>query len=350
MNMSASPLSSLADPSVEPAQMSLKANKLFYVAKLQPFLQLSVINMLFTYMTLGGYSFKAVSEIVTYMARYTAFSKNIRAVYKPEPLGLFKTVAPALGVGFIAACMLQWSVIAKNYPVFFLGVIVLYGAVKAGLFLARRHHLERLQVGSAKAILRLPLLDYMKCMLRRAALNVVTFGYAIPQSDIEKWNLVMRHVEVGSAKIASRASATNLRWIHMVSFYIPFLLCVVFLMMSAQAAIPVTDGGSPNATAESFMMLLFYLALFGGFIGRVWYNAALRAECLRTLTLGPLRFKTVVTGKELLRNRLVNTIIVVGTAGLAYPYMLHRNLSLWCRTTLISGPVEAIFLSQGVKK
>lgn len=328
--MDISPLS----PPVKP-----KAAKLFYVAKTEKFMQLGVVSMLFVYLTLGGYYFKAMTEIVKYQVNHLAFTKTVRLKYFGKPLEFFKAVAPALGSLVIAAGLLQWSVMAQSYLAFLALVCTIYGLLQFGFFASRRYRLNNIKINNTSVKMTSSPLDHMKVILKRAALNIVTVGYAIPQSDLDRWSVFVTNLQVGNTKFSFAGNAKALRWIHMVSFYIPFLLATVFLLMAAQ--VPLNADGQAQ-TGKSFLMLLFYISLVGGFLGRAWYRAALRAECLRGLKLGALRFKTTVTGLEMFKTRALNLAVLVGTLGLGYPFLLHRNLDLWCKNTIIGGDLNSV--------
>jgi uncharacterized membrane protein YjgN (DUF898 family) len=316
-----------------------KAAKLFYIAKTENFMQLGVVSMLFTYLTLGGYYFKAMTELVTYQVNALAFTKTLRLKYSGTPLEYFKAVAPALGGLIIAAGIVQWAVISQSYLIFFVTVIIAFFLVHYGVFAARRYRLSEIRINTTRLKVTTPVVDYMKVLLKRTALNLGTCGYAIPQSDMEKWALFVNTLQVGNTRFTFTGSADSLRWIHMVSFYIPFLLATVFILMAAQ--VPASAEGQVQL-GRSFLIAFFYITLIGGFLGRAWYQAALRAECLRGLRLGSVRFKTTVTGLDLFKTRTLNLVVLVGTLGLGYPFLQHRNLDLWCKTTIIGGNLLSV--------
>ena len=68
---------------------------------------------------------------------------------------------------------------------------------------------------------------------------------------------------------------------------------------------------------------------------RSWYNAALIKYKCRNTKIASFTFETKCTGQNLLWLSMTNTMALILTLGLAYPYTVHKSIQYTCDNLLI---------------
>ena len=320
-----------------------KLTKLSYTGQFQDMAKLGAINAALTAVTLGGYFARANTDVCKALANHTRLGKPIPVTYTGTPMEFARQVFPAAIGVIISALILQWSVSSMNYLIFFLMLIACYGLSYYGFFAAFKTRVQALKIGSTAVTLRLSPIPYMMLFMKRALFNLISFGYKIPNSDLEKWALLVSNIQVGSTKLSFTGSTKPLFWTHLVSLGLPLILGITLVLMLG----PVLSGDPAIdqqriAASQQILTFLLYMTLIAGIFGRSWYQAALRTECLRGLTCGKLRFRSTATGHDLFKLRIVNTMILLVTLGLGWGITKHRTMEFFARTLVIQGDVEAV--------
>lgn len=81
-------------------------------------------------------------------------------------------------------------------------------------------------------------------------------------------------------------------------------------------------------------------------IVRLIYKAALIHEMVNHLYADEIGFRSTITTFALLKLKLVNFLILVGTLGLGLPYIIQRNMRFFTQHTQVRGDLEATRIKQ----
>ena len=238
-------------------------------------------------------------------------------------LGLFQ-VTQNYGLGF-----LTFLVILAGYAFF-------YAAVYAAFYIRVRH----ISLNGRNFVPTPDVLSYTLLALKRGAINLATIGFKIPESDRLKWNFMVSRLSYSGGTFSSVMSASEARKIgmaNMVSLWLPLLTVTVLVLMIASTPPEIQAKGGAN-----LLSFLACLVTGLGFLGRITYRAALWNLRLSTLRLGPIRFKNTLTEKEVFWLQMQNALLFFFTAGLAYPYILHRKMEFYAEAILVSGGADAL--------
>lgn len=316
--------------------------RFFYRGHKGKILAENLLDWILCLATLGIYTAWARKRWYQRLTQQIAYNKKIRFTYLGTPQGFIRQVYPyGIATGLVLAGLIG-SVTLKNVMAFFLLLLSFYGVFHYTRFMARHYSLNHLYLGDAAIRLDLPAPRYMMLVMKRALLNLVSFGYTIPQSDLEKWGMLVSHSEIGGRRLSFSGSAKPLRWVHLTSFGLPVLMLIV---LAAMRTVMADAGTVPTPRLEAgreLVNLLTWGTILAGWLGRSWYKAALRAECLRGLSGAGFKVRSSANGHDLFKQRAVNTILFIFTLGLAYPVIRHRRLEQLTRTVIFQGDVERI--------
>ena len=324
------------------APTKTKAFKPVYTGELPNLARLGAINAALSVVSLGGYFSKAQTDLCLWGVRHLRLGK-IPLSYTGSMIAFVRQVLPFGAAAAVTALLLHWSVVSMNYLLFFVFAIALYGLIYAGFYAALRFRLNHLKLGGAAFALQLKVWRYMLLFMKRAFFNLVSFGYAIPKSDLEKWALVASRLQLGDTRFTFTGSVKPVFWTHLISLGLPLILGLTFILMLG----PVLSGDPAIdqqriAASQQVLTFLLYCTLICGALGRSWYQAELRAECLRGLRCGNLRFRSTATGHDLFKLRVVNWMILAVTLGLGWGIAKHRTLEFYARTIAVQGDIEAV--------
>jgi uncharacterized membrane protein YjgN (DUF898 family) len=350
--------------------------RLNYHGKNGEIFRLHIMNLLMSIITLGIYSFWGKTRIRRYMTSHITIQKD-----RFEYTG----TGGELLIGWLKALVIFLPLIICMYiPIInFIAIPVFLGIVSIAIYLAMRYRLSRTRWRGIRFNLGGSIKEYFFISLKRTIKNIVSLGWRIPKSDIIRWSYIANHMSYGSLKFSYEGDYTRLQKIHAITlsiFIIAFLGGVVpivgaSLSMGAEVfeatkinqemynqnpvydkyGNPVAYKPDPNMIAEKGLalkealfvnILLMYVGLGIAFIGRLWYNAALWQEQLRGLKLANLRFKSDVTGKNLVILFITNLLIIIFTLGLGKPIVAQRTLRYYVTHLRIGGDLAQLIAHQ----
>jgi uncharacterized membrane protein YjgN (DUF898 family) len=330
-----------AAPEPSAAQpVKLKPSRLFYSGTPLEAYTIVGVSTVLSLISLGFYAPWAVGTAREYLYGRLSMNRKYAFAYKGNPVEM----AVALGVAAVAILILLGLFhVTQTHGLSFLTFLVIlagytlfYAAVYAAFYIRVRH----ISLNGRNFVPKADVLEYTKLALKRGAINLFTIGFKLPESDRLKWNFMISRVTYSGGTFSSEMSASQARktgMANMVSLWLPLLTGMVLVMMLS--TIP------PEAAAKGAGNLLTFLTLLVtglGFLGRATYRAAMWNLRLSTLRLGPIRFKPTASEKDLVKLQITNALLFFFTAGLAYPFIIHRKMEFLAETVLISGGADAL--------
>ena len=284
----------------------LKGNAIAYDGRGGKIFGMMIVNFLLSIVTLGIYSFWGKTRLRRYLVSSIIVSDQDRLQYTGTPLELLFGWLKAVACILPLAIVLGWAAQTQHYVIYFIFLMGFYALFYLGTYLALRYRFTRTKWRGIRFGLQGKSVEFMKISLIRGVLNVVTLGYLIPASDIKKWDYIANNMNFGKKMFSYKGNPSSLIVTNLVTLWAPLLpiLLVVLSSWSDLMAfraygeqIKVNPNQPPPAGSDLIvkMIFMFYGLLFLGFLGRLWYRALLRAERLRGLKLGPIRFKSTAT-------------------------------------------------------
>jgi uncharacterized membrane protein YjgN (DUF898 family) len=329
-------------PAAQPAPQSvrLKPSKLFYTGTPLESYTIAGVSTVLSLISLGFYAPWAIGTAREYLYGRLSLNKKYAFAYKGNPVEM----AVALGIAAVAILILlglfhltqSHGLSFLTFLVILAGYALFYAAVYASFYIRMRH----ISLNGRNFVPKADVLEYTKLALKRGAINFLTIGFKLPESDRLKWNFMVSRLSYSGGTFSSEMSASQARktgMANMVSLWLPLLTGLVLVMMLA--TIP------PEAAAKGAGNLLTFLTLLVtglGFLGRATYRAAMWNLRLSTLRLGPIRFKPMLETKVLIRLQITNALLFFFTAGLAHPFILHRKMEFLAENVLVSGGADAL--------
>ncbi len=345
--------------------------------------RLHLMNLLMNIITLGIYSFWGKTRIRRYMTSHIAIRKD-RFEYtgtgKELLIGWIKAMVIFLP---IAACM---SIPVVN----FIAIPIFFGIFSIAIYLALRYRLSRTKWRGIRFNLGGSIKEYFFISLKRTLKNIVTLGWRIPKSDIIRWSYIANHMSYGDLKFSYEGDYSRLQKIHVTTLLIFTLPLVLGLLIggilkgqelvnnakaresqnqkieqvysegavnevspqagedtsnSEDVRYTKSDEESPSgAVAVSIICLFFVMGV--GFIGRLWYHAALWQEKFRGLRLANLRFKGDISGRGLAKLYIINILIVIFTLTLGKPIAMQRTFRYFITNLRIGGDLNELIAQQ----
>jgi len=347
-------------------------------------LKLHLMNLFLNIITIGIYSFWGKTRIRRYMTSHITIGQD-RFEYTGTGKELFLGWLKALLIFIPLLICLSIPII--NIPAF----IAFFGLLSIALYLALRYRLSRTKWRGIRFNLAGSIKEYFMISIKRTFINIVTLGWKIPKSDIIRWSYIANHMSYGDLKFSYEGDDSRLRKIHLMTLSILIGAVLVGLvpligsgvmkgiekieksavqneqsqLVRGVATIEATsspeaydeDGypkgdevvADPNTGFEKsiFIGIIAFYALFGlGFIGRLWYQAALWQEQMRGLRLEGLRFKSDVIGKELAWLLITNILLIICTLGIGKPIAAQRTLRYYITKMRIGGDLEGLLAKQ----
>ena len=341
-----------------PARVPLKANPVEYDGRAGKIFGLMLVNFLLTIVTLGIYSFWGKTRLRRYLLGSVSINNGERLKYTGTAMELLVGWLKAVVCIFPIALVLGWAGETGHYIVYFVFLTALYALVYLGTYLALRYRLSRATWRNIRFGLQGKGMVYMKLSIVRLAMNVCTLGYLIPASDIKKWEYMGGNMNFGKRMFSYKGDSSKLIVTNLITLWVPLLPLLLVAASSwgdlaafyeYSKAVKVNPNVQPNPEImDGFIatLLTFYGVLFVGFLMRLWYRAALRAERLRGLKLGHLRFRSTATGMGYFKLKLMNVIIMVFTLGLGFAIVKNRNMKFESTTIIVGGDLEQMIADQ----
>lgn len=389
-------------------RVAVKANRIEYSGLISSIFGIWFLNIFLTVITLGIYSFWGKTRMRKYLTscfkvggdhfEYTGTGKELF-------IGFLK-VGPILMLIFIGMEFLPPLVQVGIFAGFFY-------LIGVAIYMAMRYRLNRLTWRGIRGRLGGSAFRFGGFVIWRFILNVVSLSYLTPASDLATFGYVANNAGFGNQRFKFNGNPANLIRVHFITLGIIALLIAVpaALVMGSIAnasggnvdytrsapvepasevmdtdlsADPAQDeyaeedaeyGASGEAVDTDVLEMDVYdesvhLSDFGGrksamILGattaffllimlvplvRSYYQAALMRETMRGLSLGDIRFKSTATGKDIIKLRLGNALILICTMWLAYPVVIDRKMRFTAKHTMIGGDLDSASFMQALRE
>lgn len=326
-----------------------KAKKyvLSYDGKTSGLYKLYLLDFFMRIITIGIYSFWGKTRLRKYIWAHHSLAGD-RFEYLGTGGELFKgflKVLPILAILFVPIIM------AEFYPIlglFYIPLIYCFGIAMYG---AIRYRYSRTSWKGIRGYLDGSTIKYANLAFSRMLLNIITLGFAIPSSDIAKHKYIMDNSYFGTEKAEFNGTAkilfgSYIKSMLIVGVLIALIVGLIFLaiMSLSEAAMSLSFSGQE---IYGVLITLGIIALALVFpIARSIYAAALMREKMRGLKVGHVKFMCTVTAGDLIKHRLANTLILIITLGLGFPYIVQRNIRFYARHHIIMGDLAAFEAGQ----
>ena len=341
-------------------------------------LKIHLVNLFLNIITIGIYSFWGKTRIRKYMTSHITLKKD-----RFEYTGTGKELL----IGWLKAMVIFLPlIIALSIPVVnLIAFPIFFGILSIAIFLALRYRLSRSRWRGIRFNLGGSIKEYFVLSLIRTGKNIISLGWRIPKSDIVRWTYIANHMTYGDLKFSYNGDYKRLQKIHAITLGIFIASMIVgfsFLFMSGftqgmerlkdsratqeqtmsqpelqydEEGYPIIDeqtqsdvvGEEPKLEKSMVVgIILMYMGIGIGFLGRMWYQAALWQEKFRGLRLANLRFKSDVTGKGLAKLFITNMLIIIFSLGLAKPIALQRTLKYYIANMRLAGDLDELIAKQ----
>lgn len=301
-------------------------------------------NLLLFFLTLSFYRFWGRTRMRQYVwSHLSVFGDRLEYTGTGRELcfGFLLTLPLFIGLGFLSE---QLSSALAFVPILFVG----YFAVYSGL----RYRVTRT---TWRAIgCRFPYQnanDYSLLCFKRSFINLISFGFAVPKSDLLKWKFLVEQFSVGSLKGTFSLDTKGLMLPHLVSSVAMFLIAVVAIAIGIGAA---KDIMQPNTLGKDgikgfvavIVVLLAGAALLLAFMIRQWYTARLVRKKFSGIRIGEMSVSYHCSTVRFIRFKLANLLILMLTLGLGGAFILHRKARFFSRHLRFHGQPDAASIRQ----
>lgn len=264
-----------------------------------------VVNLLFSLLTLGVYSFWGKAKVRRYLCGQAEFDGDRFAFHgngRELLLGWLKG-APILAIIIFLPSILPffWQKIESIVVAQFIAVaafLLLWPVARAGAY---RYRVNRMSWRRIRFSFSGRTLRYFATSVSGYILSVLTFGVYVPVLFIKQRRLLFNRTSFGteSFRFGGRSRDLLLIWI---------------------CALPV----------------LF--ATFGLFWP--WWSALRYRYVWAKTTIAGARFRCTITGWNLARLWLGNALLIICTIGVGWSWASIRTLRFWCRNLELVGDVD----------
>ncbi len=286
-----------------------KLNSFKYDGNVRGWLEVELFNWLYSFITLGIYSFWGKTKIRKYMLSHFSINGD-RFEYSGTGKELFFGFLKAVPIVLmIILPFFIWEKELEGYEfLMWIPLIMLYYLAVVASF---RYRCSRTSWRGIRARLTLPPLNYMVASLGLLFVNIVTIGFYIPYSDLIKARMIHNNMYFGDTKFLLTGDASKL---------------VVTNIITLLLAIPTL------------------------FVSRFWYHAALNRHIYDSMTLDGISFKNNQTGESLFALHVGNFFIYILTFGMGKPWVMNRNMSYIANTIEIHGNIDASSIIQSTER
>lgn len=268
---------------------------------------LFLVNVVTNILTLGVYRFWGKTRMRHYVWSQASFDGE-RFEYTGQGRELFRGFLRALAVtgGLIAASQVASYSLAAVDPhldriIRVLLTYMMYVLVGIGMYRARRYLLSRTRWRGIRFAQTGSALTYAKTWVSTQGLNILTLGLYIPFMRHHLFSYTLNHTWFGSERVVYEGKGKEL----FTYFLKPYLLLIPTLGMSW-----------------------------------FWYQAAEYRYIAERTQLQGVRFRTAISGTELLRLTLGNWLLLIVTLGLAYPLTIIRKVNALSLHAQMDGDFE----------
>ncbi len=326
-------------------------HKINYDGKVGQLYKLTILDILLRIVTLGIYSFWGRTRMRKYLVSRHELGGD-RFEYTGTGGELFKGFLKALP--FIVVLIIPIALI-NVHPIFVLGYIPILYFVGIAIYGALRYRYNRTRWRGISGFIEGSTIKFANLVFIRTILNAISLGFLIPSTDIKIHSYIMNNAYFGTVKAEYNGNSKILFGAHIKSILLALAIMSVFSALIGGVIVSGTSFGQELPDFEGSLMaggfvvgFIFAIIVFPIILRltRAIYHAALMREKLRGLQIGNLKFMSTVGAWDVVKHRLLNTIILIFTLGLGYPIIIQRNSKFFVRHLIIMGDLEAFHADQ----
>jgi uncharacterized membrane protein YjgN (DUF898 family) len=344
---------------------------LTYDGKLSELFGIFLVNLPLTIITFGIFHCWTITRMRRYLWSHTRFEgAPFRYTGKGKEILQGCLLALLILILLFAGAAVVQEALKKSNPAqarlpfvtAFVGMIVLFGAVR---FAALRYRLRHTEWCGISGDMDGSALRYGANWMIYLLLCVLTLAQAAPwmQVGLTRWRIDASHFGSAEFRCSGRGRQLYLPWLAMIFGHIVLIGVIAAVVAGFElpwlAHILFGKSRGPIAHVVTFQATPAVVGGLAFIVGSGLLITSYRAKCLclilsSTIALvrgvfrnETLRFGTSAEVDGLAWFVFTNLVIVVLTLGLGVPVVLHRNASFMARTTCVIGTFDANTLAQG---
>ncbi len=304
------------------------------------------MNTLLTLLTFGVYSFWARIKIRRYLHSQTKFA-GARLAFHGTGGELLKGWMKAVVVFGIPYSALSYAGTVQTDAMLQWGVNIL-----AGLFIlcfipiaivgSHRYRMSRTSWRGIYFSFRNSAKDFFTLYLKGMLFSILTLGIYYPVFDNAKRAFLVSGTYFGNRAFGFDGEAKELGSIYFKAFRL-----LILGLITAEAVLLATSFLAGQANPNQVIDIVFWttiamiLMVVPFVIGNwFWFQATKQRYMWNHTTFGPARFHATMTGKGLFELKLTNLFLLIGTLGLAWPWVQTRNLQFLYYHVGLQGPLN----------
>ena len=316
------------------------------------FFKLVFVNLLLTLVTLGIYSFWGKTKVRQYLwGNSTVLGQPLEYTGTGKELFISFLIVMPIFLLFMFLFQLLIQQLVGNVPVMIAVIIVLYITL---LFLALfamyrtlRYRLTRTRWRGIRGNLSGSALTFAIRGTGWLLLMLSTLGLATPWVIARLARMQLNNVWFGDRRLQFDGPAKEL----VKSFFLMVGCIVAIFAVSGVITLSAVDdltmaqnsGGdyASHLTAYAVKMLLVYVILiFGVLLCSAYYHATFYKWTFAHMTFGKLGFRSRISGAQVLKLRLTNTLLVLFTLGLGFAWAEMRSMRMYLHSLDYKGDPE----------
>jgi uncharacterized membrane protein YjgN (DUF898 family) len=320
------------------------------------YLPIALTNLLLTIVTLGIYRFWAKARERRYLWSRTEFIDD-HLEWTGTGLEMFKGFVVVLLLVVPGLLFLQFGVqamVIRGYALaagliglgIYIWLLLLAGVAR---YRALRYRLTRTYWRGIRGGGDPGGWGYGWSYLWRTIVGSLALGLLIPWSMTRLWNERMQAMSFGDLRFEARADWRPIFPRFLAFYLIPFLLFlagVAVVILSGLNLGPFTIyNQSPAFGLVMTLVIVLGTYLLTGLIALAYWSAYLR-ETISTTTLGNLQFEFEARTGDWIVLFVTNTLLVICTLGIGYPFVAYRNWAFYVRHMQAVGEIDVSLLGQ----
>jgi len=309
------------------------------------FLGIHLINILFTILTLGIYHFWARVKVRRYLYSESEF-KGDRFAYHGTGrelwLGSMRAGMIFGGVSllFKSAPLLPGGMAVK-IGVLLVGYLLLFLLIPVAIAATRRYRLSRSSWRGIRFSFRGSIAEFVRLYLKGIGLSILTFGFHYPSFIANQQQFLVSHSYFGDSRFGFDGKGSDLRRMYLFWFVLYWLALILVAGLGLLASQRIRLGSEGK-----FLVPLVFVIIPIAVTRWFWFQADKQRYVWNHTTFGPARFRATMTGGQLCLLKLGNALLLVLSLGLAWPWVMVRNVNFTFRHLSLEGAVDLASVQQ----
>jgi uncharacterized membrane protein YjgN (DUF898 family) len=229
------------------------------------------------------------------------------------------------------------------YAILFLLILISFYFSHVAIFAAYRYRITRTLWHGIRGSVDGNAWSYGWLGFGLALLNSISLGWTQPWAHSLLINYRMARTKIGSVPVQGQMDTKGLWAPFSIAWVVSAVVGIAVIMIITVIIVSNMDFRNPRAsqTEIGIIGVVAYLAVPVTWLITVnWYRAALLRKVARTFSAGGLTFAFQVRGATLLWFTFSNTLILIFTLGLLYPYVILRYARFVQRHLGITGTID----------